>query len=271
MILKYIIVILHYPRGKGKVPPLKELYEALIESIPAQVRVLAAIRGRWQSYAETEEGAGLASLLIPGKIPYTDTREYSRWIGRPLRDLAALIRGGEEEQSEAMGCAAINAWFNTRSRMAAAGALLYPPESEEGHVFRTLEPEWAGKTVATVGHFHGGEVLRSIKALWVFEKEPQPGDYPEEMEDALLPTADAVVITGMALTNGTLPRLLELCAGKRVALSGPSVPMTPLLFDYGVSDLFGTLAWDIPGCRRAVRDGGHKETWPCMGKAVLRK
>ena len=119
MILKYSIVILHYPRGKGKVPPLKELYEALIESIPAQVRVRAAIRGRWQSYAETEEGAGLASLLIPGKIPYTDTREYSRWIGRPLRDLAALIRGGEEEQSEAMGCAAINAWFNTRSRMAA--------------------------------------------------------------------------------------------------------------------------------------------------------
>ena len=250
---------------------MKELYEALIESIPPETRVTLACRGRWQAYVETEEGAGLSSLLIPGKIPYTDSRVLPHWAGRPLRDLAALLRGGEEEQSAAMGCAAVNAWFNTRGRMERSGAALYPPESEEGHVFRSLEPECAGKTVATVGHFHGGEALRGMRTLWVFEKEPRPGDYPEAMEETMLPKADIVIITGMALTNGTMPRLLELCAGKRTALSGPSVPMTPLLFDYGVTDLFGTLAWDIPGCRRAIREGGHKETWPCMGKAVLQK
>ena len=249
---------------------MKELYEALIESIPAEVRILHACRGRWQSYVETEEGAGLASLLIPGKIPYEDSREYEAWAGRPLRDLAAGLRGGEEEQIRAMGCAAVNAWFNVRQRMERAGIILYPPESEEGHVFRTMEPECAGKIVATVGHFHGGEALRGMEALWVFEKEPRPEDYPEELEETMLPKADIVVITGMALTNGTIPRLLELCAGKRVALSGPSVPMTPLFFGYGVTDLFGTLVWDVPGCRRVIMEGGRRGTWHSMGKAALR-
>ena len=249
---------------------MEKLYEALIESVPPEVRIRTAIRGRWQAYAEIEDSGGLASLLIPGKIPYAESRVHEAWTGRPLRDLAALIRGGEEEQSRALGCAAVNAWFNARDRMAAAGTALYPPESEEGHVFRTMEPECAGKTVATVGHFHGGEALRGMKALWIFEKEPKPGDYPEEAEETMLPRADIVIITGMALTNGTMPRLLELCAGKRVALSGPSVPMTPILFDYGVTDLFGTLVWDIPGCRRAILEGGRKATWPFMGKAALR-
>ncbi len=249
---------------------MKELYEALIESIPAQVRILNACRSRWSAYVETEEGAGVASLLIPGKIPYEDCRELVSWTGRPLRDLAAGLRGGEEEQSQAMGCAAVNAWFNVRQRMELSGITLYPPESEEGHAFRTMEPECAGKTVATVGHFHGGEALRGMKELWVFEKEPRPGDYPEAMEETMLPLADIVIITGMALTNGTMPRLLELCAGKRVALSGPSVPMTPLFFDYGVTDLFGMLVWDVPGCRRAAREGARRGTLSSMGKAVLR-
>ena len=249
---------------------MKELYESLIESVPPEIRIRLACRSRWSAYVETEEGAGVASLLIPGKIPYEDCRELDSWAGRPLRDLAACVRGGDEEQSAAMGCAALNAWFNIRQRMEGAGVTLYPPESEEGHAFRTMEPECAGKTVATVGHFRGGEALRGMKELWVFEKEPRPGDYPEAMEETMLPLADIVIITGMALTNGTMPRLLKLCAGKRVALSGPSVPMTPLLFNYGVTDLFGMLVWDVPGCRRAVREGARRGTLSSMGKAALR-
>ena len=271
MVILYTERIIHHGSGKGKVAGMEKLYEALIESIPPEIPVRLACRGRWQAYVEIEGSGGLASLLIPGKIPYPDSRVCEHWTGRPLRDLAACLTDSGEEQGAAMGCAAVNAWFNARERMAAAGAVLYPPASEEGHVFRTLEPECAGKTVATVGHFHGGEALRGMRELWVFEKEPRPGDYPEAAEETMLPRADIVIITGMALTNGTMPRLLELCAGKRVALSGPSVPMTPIFFDHGVTDLFGTLVWDIPGCCEAIRDGGHKETWPHMGKAVLQK
>ena len=172
----------------------------------------------------------------------------------------------------ALGCAAVNAWFNRRESMETLGVALYPPEIDEGDVFRTLKPECAGKLVSTVGHFRGGEKLAGMRELRVFEKDPRPGDYPEWEEDRLLPGSDVVVITGMALTNGTMPHILELCRDSQiVALSGPSVPVSPIWFDHGVTALFGTLCWNIPGCRKAMRYGGHKDTWKYMGKSVLRK
>lgn len=248
-----------------------ELYEALISTVPAELCITTAVRGKYQAYVETDGGAGLASLPLPGKQPYPDTRVCTEWIGKPLIDLAAQLRS-DDMTLAALGCAAVNAWFNRRESMEALGVTLYPPEIDEGDVFRTIEPECRGKLVSTVGHFHGGEKLTGMRALRVFEKDPRPGDYPEWEEERLLPEAEIVVITGMALTNGTMSHVLELCRNAElVALSGPSVPITPLWFDYGVTALFGTLCWDIPGCRNAVRSGGHKETWPFMGKSVLRK
>ena len=247
------------------------LYDALIDRIPSEAHVITAIRGQYQAFAEAEGGAGLASIPLPDKMPYSGAAVYDAWAGRPLRDLASRIRS-DDMQEAALGCAAINAWFNRRSTLESLGVTLYPPEIDLGDVFRTLEPECADKLVSTVGHFHGGEKLRGMRELRVFEKDPRPGDLPEREEDRLLPGSEVVVITGMALTNGTMPHLLELCKNAGiVALSGPSVPMTPLWFDFGVTALFGTLCWDIPGCRRAVQTGGHKQTWPHMGKAVLRK
>lgn len=248
-----------------------ELYEAFISSVPAHLRVTMAVRGRYQAYVETEGGAGLASLPLPGKKPYGDAAVCTDWLGKPLRDLAAQL-GSDDTALSALGCAAVNAWFNRRESMEALGVSLYPPEIDEGDVFRTLEPECAGKLVSTIGHFRGGEKLAGMRELRVFEKDPRPGDYPEREEDRLLPGSDVVVITGMALTNGTMPHILELCRDSQiVALSGPSVPVSPIWFDYGVTALFGTLCWDIPGCRKAMRYGGHKDTWKYMGKSVLRK
>ena len=248
---------------------MNAICEALVEGIPAEARVRLACRGRWQSYVETETGAGVASLLIPGKQPYRDAEILTGWAGRPLRDLAAALSSDGWEQSRAMGCAAVNAWYNALPRLRRAGAELHDPASPEGHVFTALEPETRGRVVSTVGHFHGSALFTGAKEIRIFEKEPQPGDYPEEAEEERLPGSDLVIITGMALTNGTLPRLLELCAGARVVLSGPSVPVTPLWFSHGVDALFGTAVWDVPRCRRAARQGGHKETWKYMGKAVL--
>ena len=51
-----------------------ELYKSLISSVPAQTKVTMAVRGRYQTFVETEGGAGLASLPLPGKTPYPDVR-----------------------------------------------------------------------------------------------------------------------------------------------------------------------------------------------------
>ena len=88
-----------------------ELYEAFISSVPAHLRVTMAVRGRYQAYVETEGGAGLASLPLPGKKPYGDAAVCTDWLGKPLRDLAAQL-GSDDMALSALGCAAVKAWVN---------------------------------------------------------------------------------------------------------------------------------------------------------------
>ena len=83
-----------------------ELYEAFISSVPAHLRVTMAVRGRYQAYVETEGGAGLASLPLPGKKPYGDAAVCTDWLGKPLRDLAAQL-GSDDMALSALGCAAV--------------------------------------------------------------------------------------------------------------------------------------------------------------------
>lgn len=248
---------------------MDELYDALIDGIPSRIKVRLALRGRWQGYVEADSGAGVSSLLLPGKIPYTDTEAFPAWEGRPLRELAAEIKK-EDGVGAALGCAALNAWYNTAEQLSGVGAEQIPPEVDGGHAFRSMESVCRGKIVSTVGHFHGSDDLTALKELRIFEKEPRPGDYPETMEEKLLPGSDIVFITGMALTNKTMPHLLGLCRDACVVLSGPSVPMAAVWKEFGVDVLYGTMVWDVPGCRESALNGGHKETWPYMGKTVLK-
>ncbi|MDY6932031.1 MAG: DUF364 domain-containing protein, partial [Halobacteriota archaeon] len=53
-----------------------------------------------------------------------------------------------------------------------------------------------------------------------------------------LPKADIVAITGSAVVNKSMERLLELSSGFTVIL-GPTTPMSPVLFDYGADILAG--------------------------------
>jgi uncharacterized protein (DUF4213/DUF364 family) len=74
----------------------------------------------------------------------------------------------------------------------------------------------------------------------------------------VLPQADVVAITSMALINRTLEPLLELCAPEAlVVVLGPSTPMSPVLFEYGIDILAGSQVIDIEGVLRAVCQGGN--------------
>ncbi|WP_418550405.1 Rossmann-like domain-containing protein, partial [Hungatella sp.] len=74
----------------------------------------------------------------------------------------------------------------------------------------------------------------------------------------ILPDMDYIYITGFTLVNKTLPRLLELGKNARVVLVGPSVPMAPVLFEFGVRELAGTLITDTEKTERLVRFGSHR-------------
>ncbi len=116
-----------------------------------------------------------------------------------------------------------------------------------------------GKRVAIVGHFPFlPRVREKAKALWVIEKNPSEGDFNETEADRFIPQADVVAITGTSLTNHTLPHLLELCNPKAfIMMLGDTVPLSPVLFDYGVNALSGTRVMDTDLALRCVSQGAN--------------
>jgi hypothetical protein len=130
----------------------------------------------------------------------------------------------------------------------------------------------AGKRVAMVGHFPSVPKLRAqVGRLDVLELNPQDGDYPASAAPEIIPLADVVAVTGMTLVNGTLEGLLKLCSPKAcVVMLGPSVLLSPVLFDYGVDILGGSVVEKIGPVTQAVDDSDFaQEIFPLGVRMVV--
>jgi len=148
--------------------------------------------------------------------------------------------------------------------MAAFNALLaLHPELVEGCDISEINAEdvilerGRGRKVAVVGHFPFVERVRqAADVCWVLELAPRPGDLPAERADELLPQADVVALTGTSLINHTFDDLIALCRPDAfVLLLGASAPLTPVLFEVGVSATSGTRVVDPQAVLRLVGQG----------------
>ena len=248
-----------------------QLYDALIEGVDAARRVDFACCGAWRAWVESEGRAGLASLLLPGGIPAAPTGELVPYRGMKLRDMAALVKSYDPREA-ALGVAALNAYYNDGDKLLSAGVKLFPSGGDEGDAFLRMLPEARGKRVATVGHFKDIDSLYGpVCDFTVFEREPRPGDLPESAEEELLPTMDLVFITGMALTNKTLPKLLQFAKYCRVVITGPSLPLTDILFDFGADVLSGVAVSDIVRGRDAVVSDSWRDIFDCSHKVMWQR
>jgi len=117
----------------------------------------------------------------------------------------------------------------------------------------------AGRKVALVGHFPFVDRLKKrVGRLYILEQQPRPGDYPAEAAQELIPQADVVAITGMTLSNHTLEGLLALChPDSLVILLGPSTPLSPILFDFGIDWLSGAVVTKVEPVLQAVSQAAN--------------
>jgi uncharacterized protein (DUF4213/DUF364 family) len=124
------------------------------------------------------------------------------------------------------------------------------------NAFDVLARKGRNKKIAIVGHFPWIPKLRRIaRTLWVIEQRPQEGDLPAEAAEEVLPQADVVGLTGTSFENHTVDRLLELSKNSFVVMLGPTTPLSPVLFDYGVDMLAGTKVVEPDKTIRSISQG----------------
>ncbi len=218
------------------------IYDELIEAIPAGVTVTSGSVGlRWCRVTSSEGGLGIAYSLTEQSRPAQ--YDAPSFVGAPLRDVAQLAKSWNFAEA-GLGLAAINAWWCSPSRTGANGFARCAEDP-----WPTLFDPWAdavdGKVVSVIGHFPFAPAsLARAAELRTLERCTRPGDYPDPACEYLLPESDFVFISGSALVNTTMPRLLELAVDATTVVVGPSTPLAPLLFAHGVDVLSGFVATD---------------------------
>ena len=209
------------------------LYDAIIKIVNSDEHVVSASLGARWGIAHTETHTGIAmntvgnsiAPMFPDGIP-----------GLSLREAAEGIKSWNMAEAT-LALAAVNAYFNTAERVDALGV------NTSAHYTDCID--FAGKTACFIGHMRSAELIRErAKKVYIIEREPGKGDYPDSACDFILPSCDIAIITGSSLINKTLPHLLELCENAYTVLAGPSVPLCGELLDYGIDMLSGLAVTD---------------------------
>ena len=187
---------------------------------------------------------GLASTFS-GEHPHHDlVRGVGKLRGRSAMELAEYIKSGNLLEAS-IGMAAINSLIQIDETKCTAE-----------NAFDILVKKGRGRNIAVVGHFPWIPRLRKIaKELWVLEQRPQSGDLPAEAAEDIIPRADVVAITSTSFINHTIEKLLELSRNIFTVMVGPSSPLSPVLFDWGIDVIAGTKVVDPDTTIRCITEG----------------
>jgi uncharacterized protein (DUF4213/DUF364 family) len=188
----------------------------------------------------------MASTLLEEKPhAHAKVRDVGHLHQKSARELAEFARSDNLLEAS-IGVAALNSLLDVDEKVAV-----------EINAVDVLIEHGVGKNIALVGHFPFIPKLRQAAGqLWVIEQHPTKDEYPAEAAGDLIPQADVVALTGSALINHTLDGLLELCQPNAlVMVLGPSTPLSPLLFEHGVTIISGARIVDEADALRTIGQG----------------
>ncbi len=222
-----------------------EILESIIKSIKDDAPVREVRRGlHWT--AVVSRHCGLASTVAHGGCSHGAGGGMEGSFTEMTALGLARFSLDNDPAKATLGLAALNSLINTDHG------------KQQGMDGLNIIKELAGgKNISVIGHFpYLDELAENAKNLWIIEKQPQPGDHTEDAGKELIPQSDIVVITSTTLINKTLPGILELCKpGSVKMLLGPSTPLSPVLFDYGIDILSGSIVTENDVVLRSVSEG----------------
>jgi uncharacterized protein (DUF4213/DUF364 family) len=221
------------------------ILDDLLVRLPDDVAVRSVLVGaHWTVVCSRY--CGLAST-ITGDKPHGHerVRDVGRLHLKSARELAEYACSDNPLEAS-LGVATINSLLDVDERNAV-----------EINAAEVLAEHGRGKNVALVGHFPFIPKLREkVGQLWVVEQHPSEGEYPAESAAAVIPQADVVAITGSALINHTLDKLLVLRKpDSLVMVLGPSAPLSPVMFEHGANIISGARVVDEAAVMRTVGQG----------------
>ncbi len=194
--------------------------------------------------AVVSKNCGLSSTFRGDHPHHGIVREAGGLRGKPALEIAGYAKSDNLLEAS-IGMATVNSLIDIdQTRCVTENAL------------DILMAKGRGKNVAVVGHFPWVPKLKDVaKELWILEQRPQTGDLPAAAADKVLPQADVVAITGTSFINHTLERLLELSRDSFVVLVGPTSPLSPSLFDWGIDVISGTIVDEPDTVIRSISEG----------------
>jgi len=187
---------------------------------------------------------GVASTFHEPHPSHRPVKHAGSLAGLSALELARYARSDNVLEAS-IGMAAINSLIDIDE----AGCV-------EENALDVLARKGRGKNIAIVGRFPWTPKLRRIaRALWVIEQRPQEGELPAEAAEDVLPRADVVGLTATSFINHTIDRLLALSKNSFVVMVGPTTPLLPVLFDYGVDILAGVKVVEPDKTIRSISQG----------------
>jgi uncharacterized protein (DUF4213/DUF364 family) len=220
-----------------------KILEELIESIRDD-RVVEDVHVCVFWTAVVTKNCGLASTLHEGHPIHKLVRDPGKLRGKSGLELAEYAKSDRLLEA-AIGMAAINSLID-----------IDETRCIEKNALDVLAEKGVDKDIAIVGHFPWIPRLKGIaRRLFVIEQRPREGDLPAEASEEILPRVDIVGLTGTSFINHTIERLLDLSRGKFVVMIGPTSPLSPVLFDYGVDVIGGSQIVDPKKTIRSISEG----------------
>ena len=217
--------------------------------------LIASLKGKDYPVQQVLTGAYWTAVVSRGCGLASTFRDEGHPHPRGVRDVGRLTQKSALELANyALSDYAMEASIG----MAAINSLIEIDEEKwvEKNASQILMEKGAGADVAIIGHFPFiPELKKKARNLWVFEQRPKEGDLRPEEAPQIIPRCEIVGITGTSFINHTLEDLLRCSKGKFVLLIGPTTPLTPFLFDYGIDVLSGTIVIDRKEALRCIAQG----------------
>jgi uncharacterized protein (DUF4213/DUF364 family) len=233
-------------KKKGREVEGMRILEELLMAIPTEpIPIRKVIIGvHWTLVGSKYCGLG-STMIGQEQHGHSQVRDVGLLHEKSAQELASWVLSDNLLEAS-IGIAAINSLLD-----------LDEQQLEQINAAEVIARESKDKNLVVVGHYPFVDRMKTIaRNCWVIEKRPFGDDFSEEAAHEFIPQADVVAITGTAFINHTIEDLLSLCPSKSmVMILGPSTPLSPLLFNYGVSFLSGARVVDEDAAITTIQQG----------------